>query len=206
MPLAVFVLFSGRLPARIAALIGALIATGVPLLIADRVAYGRWTASLWNFVKYNVVGGGDSALYGVESPTFYLRNGIINLQMALPLALVSPILLAFAGMRWVNGGDCLLRKLICLTGAAVHMLEGNVIKPPVFGLRERRPTATLHKRPSPPGLSPRQAVWALGLITAPALLWGAAISALPHKEERFLFVVYPLVSCPHKHAVFEMFE
>ena len=129
MPLAVFVLFSGRLPARIAALIGALIATGVPLLIADRIAYGRWTASLWNFVKYNVVGGGDSALYGVESPSFYLRNGIINLQMALPLALVSPVLLACAGMRWVSGGGCLLKKLICLTDAAVHNFEGMLLWP-----------------------------------------------------------------------------
>lgn len=81
-----------------------------------------------------------------------------------------------------------------------------MIKIILFEGNEHRPTATLHKRPSPPGLSPRQAVWALGLITAPALLWGAAISALPHKEERFLFVVYPLVSCPYKPAVFGMVE
>lgn len=29
---------------------------------------------------------------------------------------------------------------------------------------------------------------------APLWLWLAAISSLPHKEERFLYVVYPLVS------------
>ena len=48
--------------------------------------------SLWNFVKYNVVGGGDSALYGTESVTYYLRNGMLNLNVALPLALTAPLL------------------------------------------------------------------------------------------------------------------
>lgn len=47
--------------------------------------------SLWNFVKYNVFGGGDSALYGVESSSFYLRNGFNNLNFILPLALVYPL-------------------------------------------------------------------------------------------------------------------
>lgn len=42
------------------------------------------------------------------------------------------------------------------------------------------------------------------LALCPAFVWTAAISALPHKEERFLYVVYPLVrpsppqySCKH---------
>ena len=47
--------------------------------------------SLWNFIKYNVFGGGDSALYGVESSSFYLRNGLNNLNLVLPLALAYPI-------------------------------------------------------------------------------------------------------------------
>lgn len=43
---------------------------------------------------------------------------------------------------------------------------------------------------------PREAKASLGtLVLAPSFLWLAAISALPHKEERFLFVVYPLVRC-----------
>ncbi len=47
--------------------------------------------TLWNFVRYNVVGGGDSSLYGVESSTFYLRNAFTNLNFVLPLALVAPL-------------------------------------------------------------------------------------------------------------------
>ena len=35
----------------------------------------------------------------------------------------------------------------------------------------------------------------LAVAVSSVFVWLAAISALPHKEERFLYVVYPLVSC-----------
>ena len=38
-------------------------------------------------------------------------------------------------------------------------------------------------------LSPR-----LLLAVAPAYVWLAALTVLPHKEERFLYVTYPVVS------------
>ena len=47
--------------------------------------------TLWNFLKYNVAGGGDSSLYGVESSTFYLRNALTNLNLVTPLALLVPL-------------------------------------------------------------------------------------------------------------------
>lgn len=34
------------------------------------------------------------------------------------------------------------------------------------------------------------------VVVAPAYVWPVVLSALPHKEERFLYVVYPLVSWP----------
>ena len=37
----------------------------------------------------------------------------------------------------------------------------------------------------------------MAIALAPVPLWLAAISALPHKEERFLYVIYPLV-CRHR--------
>ncbi len=57
--------------------------------------------SLWNFVYYNVAGGGESALYGVEGPLFYLRNGFNNFTLALPLALLLPLLALLAGVALV---------------------------------------------------------------------------------------------------------
>ena len=99
-------------------------------------------ASLWNFVLYNVAGGGDSALYGVEPPSFYLRNGANQLAAVLPLAVIAFPLVA--GWQWLRG---------------------------------------LPGRPAPRAL----------IAAAPVYLWLGALSMLPHKEERFLYVVYPLV-------------
>ncbi|KDD71251.1 Alg9-like mannosyltransferase, partial [Helicosporidium sp. ATCC 50920] len=93
------------------------------------------TVSLLNFWRYNVAGGGESALYGVEPWHYYLRNGLTTLQGVLPLALTLPLL-------------ALLRR-----GAALKTLE----------------------------------------TSAPAYVWLLAVSLLPHKEERFLYVVYPLL-------------
>ena len=39
----------------------------------------------------------------------------------------------------------------------------------------------------------------LAIAVAPVWVWVAVISALPHKEERFLFPVYTLVS-PYPHC------
>lgn len=101
--------------------------------------------SLLNFVRYNVSGGGDSALYGIESPTYYLRNGANQLNTVLPLALIGfPVLLLLS-----------------------HLCRG--LRP----------------------LQPR-----LLVALSPAALWLIALSLLPHKEERFLYVVYPLVGPP----------
>ena len=99
--------------------------------------------SLWNFIKYNVAGGGESALYGTEPWHFYLVNGFLNFNLMWLLALWYPV-------------------------TATLQATGIVSKP-------------LNKR--------------LLMAVAPLYVWLAAISALPHKEERFLYVVYPQV-CP----------
>lgn len=59
--------------------------------------------SIWNFLRYNVVGGGDSALYGVEPASYYLRNGLNNLSLALPLALLFPLILVLQWLRIAGG-------------------------------------------------------------------------------------------------------
>jgi Alg9-like mannosyltransferase family len=97
--------------------------------------------SLVNFIQYNVIGGGESSLYGVESWPFYLINGTLNFGVALPAALfLAPAALLGA---------------IDVTSARITT----------------------------------RTAWAV----APLYVWIAAISALPHKEERFLYVVYPQV-------------
>jgi len=119
-----------------------------PLILADRAAYGRWTLSLANFLAYNVAGGGDSALYGVEPPSFYGRAALLGAGLCVPLASAQPLLTWAAGLRGGAG----------------------------------RGSAT----PSP-GAGRAVALVAL----APAALWVAAITALPHKEDRFLYPIFP---------------
>ncbi len=43
----------------------------------------------------------------------------------------------------------------------------------------------------------------MAVALAPVPLWLAVISALPHKEERFLYVIYPLVRFPFSGASFD---
>ena len=111
---------------------------------ASSVFSTRWhlsQVSLLNFIQYNVVGGGESSLYGVESWPFYLINGALNFGVALPAAL--------------------LLAPVALMGA--------------MDITSSRITSS--------------AAWAV----SPMYVWFAAVSALPHKEERFLYVVYPQV-------------
>lgn len=151
LPFALWVLWRAPLHAAWSTAAVAAAATLAPLVLLDRLFYGTWTVSLWNFVRYNVVGGGDSALYGIEGPLFYLVNGALNLNGALLAALAAPLVLA---------------------------------------------SAAAFSRLLAPGAAPLPATPSTGLCVAiaPAYVWLAAISALPHKEERFLYVVYPVLA------------
>ena len=97
--------------------------------------------TLWNFLEYNVAGGGKSARFGTEPAAFYLLNGGLNFNAALPLALLSPALFVLARARLLSA--------------------------PATGR--------------------------LAVAVLPLFVWLPAISALPHKEERFLYVTYPQV-------------
>lgn len=129
-----------------------------PLVLLDRLAYGKWTLSLLNFLRYNVSGdGGDSSLYGVEEWHYYLRNALLNLGLAVPLAAAAPAVL----------------------GVVFAATRAGLISPPPAA-----PSSSV-------SVSPR-ALQRLALALLPLPLWSLTISALPHKEERFLYPVYPL--------------
>eukprot|EP00898_Chlorokybus_atmophyticus_P006598 jgi/Chlat1/693/Chrsp104S00018 len=112
----------------------------VPSALADAYYYGRLLVSQFNLLRYNVAGGGDSSLYGVEGSLFYMRNAFNNFNLALPLALVFPLL------------DVYVRRY----HPSLHM-------PKVLA------------------------------TVAPFYVWFTFMSRIPHKEERFMYVVYPLI-------------
>ena len=101
--------------------------------------------------------GGQSSLYGVEGPAFYLRNGANQLQLVLPLALGLPLLMAAA---WAPTAAFSLQQVAGQAAGGQRSVDGMLL-------------------------------WCV----APFFVWLAAITMLPHKEERFMYVVYPLVSC-----------
>ena len=74
----------------------------------DSWFYGRPVLPVWNIIKYNVLGqGGDgsgSELYGVEPASYYIKNLALNFHVALPAAVVAPlVLLLLAAMQQVAG-------------------------------------------------------------------------------------------------------
>lgn len=71
-------------------------------------------------------GGGDSALYGVEGPSFYMRNGLNNLNFILPLGLIYP-LVALLDLFQVTGELPYLLLLLWKPPCLLHLLPYCVV-------------------------------------------------------------------------------
>jgi alpha-1,2-mannosyltransferase len=123
------------------------VACQVLSVIADYYCYGKWTASVFNLLKYNVFGGGESHLYGTEGPTFYFKNGFNNFNFAFILALLFLGFVPFARKKYVPD---------------------------------------------------------LLIVVSPVYIWLAFMSLQAHKEERFLYPIYPLI-CVAAAAVIDTF-
>ncbi|XP_006442516.2 dol-P-Man:Man(6)GlcNAc(2)-PP-Dol alpha-1,2-mannosyltransferase [Citrus clementina] len=126
-------------------------ATSVTLLalsvFVDYQYYRRWASSVLNLVVYNVVGGGESHLYGIEGPLYYLRNAFNNFNFGFVLALLFVGILPIARKKYAPG---------------------------------------------------------LVVVVSPVYIWLLFMSMQPHKEERFLYPIYPLI-CVAASAVIESF-
>ncbi|KQK03255.1 dol-P-Man:Man(6)GlcNAc(2)-PP-Dol alpha-1,2-mannosyltransferase [Brachypodium distachyon] len=116
-------------------------------LVADYYCYGRWTSSVFNLLKYNVLGGGESHLYGTEGAMFYFKNAFNNFNFAFVLALL------FLG---------------------VALSAGKKYAPDLL------------------------------IVISPIYIWLAFMSLQAHKEERFLYPIYPLI-CVAAAAVIDSF-
>ncbi|KAK9268659.1 hypothetical protein L1049_000416 [Liquidambar formosana] len=116
-------------------------------LLTDYYYYGRWTSSVLNLLIYNVLGGGESHLYGTEGPLYYLRNGFNNFNFCFVLALLFLAILLITRKKYAPD---------------------------------------------------------LLVVVSPIYIWLGFMSLQPHKEERFLYPIYPLI-CVAASAVIENF-
>lgn len=69
-------------------------------VFVDYYYYGKWTSSILNLLTYNVLGGGESHLYGTEGASFYLRNGFNNFNFCFILALLFIAILPIAKKKY----------------------------------------------------------------------------------------------------------
>ncbi|CAN6443771.1 unnamed protein product [Victoria cruziana] len=116
-------------------------------VITDYCYYRRWTSSVLNLLIYNVLGGGQSHLYGTEGPLFYMRNGFNNFNFCFVFALLFVLILPIKKEKYTP-----------------HLL----------------------------------------IVVSPIYIWLAFMSLQPHKEERFLYPIYPLI-CVSAAAVIDSF-
>jgi len=117
----------------------------------------------------------------VEGRLFYLHNGFLAFNAALPLALALPLLAALQYLLSGGGGG---ETSFSPSGGAVQSRSGGGQLEATSGGPAAAAAAAVRE----------QGAWLkVVAVLAPLWLWLSAISLLPHKEERFLYVVYPLV-------------
>eukprot|EP00941_MAST-03F_sp_MAST-3F-sp1_P005712 g5712.t1 len=118
----------------------------------------------FQIIAYNVFGNsGGPDLYGVEPSNFYFRNAFLNFNIVLPLALVTP--------------------LLCLVIPSPSLLSKN--REIVSDKRKNNNWIELRLERSLHGY------WTLFQLSG-LYIWFGFMSVVDHKEERFLFPVYPL--------------
>ncbi|KAJ1826493.1 mannosyltransferase [Coemansia sp. RSA 2599] len=155
----------GRLRWLAAVGLAALAACLAAMAAVDSYYYGRPVVAAWNQVAYNVLGGtagADSTLYGTEPWHFYVRNGLLNGSLLMVLALASLPLWA------------MYFAVLCIS-AKSPTDSGGSSSEGVAAARRRLGESHLL-------LLYRIAPFNLALLV---------FSLQPHKEERFLSIVYP---------------
>lgn len=135
-----------------------------PMIAIDSSYYGKLVVAPWNLIRYNVLGGNGPELYGTEPLSYYLINGFLNFNIV-----------------WVILGVIVFEKRkkcypsmfqVCALLLPIALLLSRWLVP-----AKSRSTLSL-----PHALS-----------LAPLPIWLAIFFFQPHKEERFLFPVYPLI-------------
>ena len=148
----------------LAVLVASLLA--IPIIAVDSLAYGRPVLVALNTVLYNVLGrsrGISPELYGTEPWTYYPVNLLLNVSIVFPLAVLSLPAVLFTAIR------------------TPARFSGDFP-----GTKTPRKAGLIHAPGTEPSLL-------LALRVLPAYLWIGMLASQPHKEERFLYPVYPLL-------------
>ena len=94
--------------------INTLVSTVLPIVLLllfsvpiDYKHFGRITSPHLNLVLYN---SGSSSLYGIEPPSYYLKNLVLNFNLAFPLAAFGVLLILVLSYMQSSGGSGLSQR------------------------------------------------------------------------------------------------
>ncbi|WFD06082.1 dextrin dextranase [Malassezia vespertilionis] len=139
----------------------------LPIAFIDSLAYGTPTLAALNTVQYNVLSkarGIGPELYGTEPASYYIVNLLLNMNVVLPLALAS------LPLTFLTAAFAPARFTGDFPGLRTPGKPGKVHTTPAFG-----------------------AARLLVLRLLPIYIWLGVLTAQAHKEERFMYVIYPLL-------------
>lgn len=157
-------------------------------LVVDRKYYGKNILAVWNIIKYNALGHGGggqgSNLYGTEPWFFYILNLFLNFNVGFLFAVMSPVCI-FAQYHFPN-----------IFGNAISMQSAiaSSSSPKVKSKAEGRDNTRENAKNAPAEGEHRISFWLLFACVSQLWLWVVCMSSRPHKEERFMFPIYPLIS------------
>lgn len=115
----------------------------------DYYFYGKLVSPIWNIFAYNAQSGGDE-LYGVEPLSYYVKNLLLNFNLAAILGIISLPMICF--------------KKLVNTFTTQTMDDAS----------SSDKTCSLEV-----------------LVLVPMYIWMSIVLPRAHKEERFLFPIYP---------------
>jgi alpha-1,2-mannosyltransferase len=79
------------------------------------------TSPTLNILLYNAIGGSGDELYGVEPASYYVKNLLLNMGVAWPLVLLSPLVyIVSCSLRWSVGASASTVDAV-VRGAVLHM-------------------------------------------------------------------------------------
>ena len=154
------------------------VVVNAPLVAIDAHYYGTFLYAPWNIVAYNVFNA-KAHLYGVEGWQYYLKNCVLNFSVAFPLALPAMCVPVCRGWwLWRRAGEFREKE------GKGHSLEND---------ESAAAAAATGKDDEVGGSYTAGKLVLLAAHLMPMYLWGAVMQSRPHKEERFVYVVYPLI-------------
>lgn len=139
----------------------------LPLFLLDSAYYTTPTLAPWNLLSYNILSAGSGRgpeLYGTEPWWYYFANAFLNFNLAFVFCVLSvPLMMILYLSSRLSSPSGRVARMAFYTSTSTTSNQNGLLS------------------------------WKLVGNLAPFYAWLAIFSLQPHKEERFLYVVYPIL-------------